>query len=266
MPRIRAVLFDLDDTLVHDQQGYRAAAAAAWAAVAGSAVDEDELFAELRRASRKRWEESPAREYCRAVGLFPLAGLVTSFPGEGEELAAMQEWAPGYRRSVWRRVLTHLGGSRALAGDLSQAFSEHTLAGARPLEGARALVQALDGRYRLGVVTNGAVDLQGAKLEASGLSGHFQAVAISTELGYAKPDARIFRHVTDALGIAAHEALVVGDNRVNDIEGGVAAGLQAVWLQPDRERWPETPPGSTAVAALSDVADVIAALDSGQTG
>ncbi len=257
---IKAILFDLDDTLVHDQAGYRAAAIDAWQHVAGIEVDHDELFRELRRVSRARWEESPAREYCRGVGLFPLAGLVTAYPGESEPLLALRQWSAEYRSDVWRKVLGRLGGPKKAATEIGSEFASRTLSGARALDGALELLDALK-HYRLGIVTNGAVDLQSAKIEASGLARHFEVVAISTVIGSGKPDSRIFSHVMEALEVGAAECVVVGDNKVNDIEGGLAAGMQAIWFQPDAERWAEAPEGASVVGSLADVTGAITRLD-----
>ena len=259
--RIRAVLFDLDDTLVHDRAGYRDAAAGAWRSVIGSEADPDLLIAALRQASRKFWDESPAREYCLGVGLFPLAGLVSQFPGDGHALNLLRAWAPGYRLDVWRKVLSKMGASKALAPGIAIEFTGRTLIGARPLDGAVAAVEALGGAYRLALITNGAADLQTAKLQASGLAPHFASRSISTQVGYGKPDARIFQHAIDALGVNASETVIVGDNRINDIVGGIDAGLRAVWLQPDREKWPEAPEGAAIIDSLHGLAAVIAGLE-----
>ena len=45
-----------------------------------------------------------------------------------------------------------------------------------------------------------------------------------------KPDAAIFTLTLDALGVAAEEALFVGDNQVADVGGSRDAGLTAVWI------------------------------------
>jgi putative hydrolase of the HAD superfamily len=80
------------------------------------------------------------------------------------------------------------------------------------------------------VITNGPSDLQRRKLAVAGLEAHLPLVFISGEVGYGKPDPRIFEHALSKLGIAPGEALMVGD-RVNlDVAGARAAGVHAVWL------------------------------------
>ena len=55
----------------------------------------------------------------------------------------------------------------------------------------------------------------------------------SSQVGYPKPELGFFRSVEQALGLAPHELLLVGDDFRNDIEGAVAAGWHARWVHRD---------------------------------
>jgi putative hydrolase of the HAD superfamily len=255
---IKAVLFDLDDTLVHDQATYKAATETAWRDVVGTAVDPDELYRTLRRQSRKRWEVSPSPQYCQEIGLFPLACLVSGFPGDSVALGQLRGWGPGYREAVWTKVSSRHGAPKALAPALAERFAAAVFAGARPMDGAIEAVEGLAGRYRLAVVTNGAADLQRAKLASARLGSAFDFVAISTEVGYGKPDARVFQHVLRALGVQAGEAVHVGDNPENDIRGASEAGLQPIWFRHSASS--DHPEGVPALTRLQDLPGLIASL------
>jgi putative hydrolase of the HAD superfamily len=67
-------------------------------------------------------------------------------------------------------------------------------------------------------------------LRALGIDHYFDAIHLSTRLGAAKPDPAIFRAALDYHKVEAGHALHVGDSWREDIEGAVAAGLRAVWL------------------------------------
>jgi putative hydrolase of the HAD superfamily len=54
---------------------------------------------------------------------------------------------------------------------------------------------------------------------------------VSSEIGYSKPDPRFFAAVAAQLGLPAEEIMLVGDDRVNDYEGALAAGWQAVLVE-----------------------------------
>jgi putative hydrolase of the HAD superfamily len=58
----------------------------------------------------------------------------------------------------------------------------------------------------------------------------FDAVTLSSETGYCKPDREIFEAAILALGIPASEVLLVGDSLHDDVEAGIRAGLSAVLI------------------------------------
>jgi putative hydrolase of the HAD superfamily len=94
-----------------------------------------------------------------------------------------------------------------------------------------ALVAALP-RVRLGVITNGELDYQLAKLERLGVLDRFEHVIASSEVGVTKPDARIFQLAVERFGAdaAATSTAYVGDRLVTDAVGAASAGLVGVWL------------------------------------
>lgn len=99
------------------------------------------------------------------------------------------------------------------------------------LPGAAALVEALTGKARMGIVTNGFTALQTARLERTGLKDAFSPVVISEQVGVAKPDRRIFEHALALMGHPPREqVLMVGDNPHSDIRGGLDAGIDTCWV------------------------------------
>ncbi len=80
------------------------------------------------------------------------------------------------------------------------------------------------------MITNGAPDLQRAKLEGAGLAPHFDIIVVSGEVGVGKPDPRVFELTLHALGTRPSEAVMVGDNPARDVLGAVSAGVRAVWV------------------------------------
>ncbi len=86
---------------------------------------------------------------------------------------------------------------------------------------------------RLGVISNGGGDQQRHKLEAMGLSDHFDTVVISGDLGRAKPDPAIFKRACELAGRDAAECVYVGDRLETDARAATRAGMRGVFL--DRE-------------------------------
>lgn len=83
---------------------------------------------------------------------------------------------------------------------------------------------------RLGIITNGDLDFQTAKLDGVELSARVEHVIASGSLGYAKPDPRIFRYACTEFGVDPSDAAYVGDRLRTDAIGAIAAGLAGVWI------------------------------------
>jgi HAD superfamily hydrolase (TIGR01509 family) len=104
--------------------------------------------------------------------------------------------------------------------------------GRRVFEDAFEMLDELRDRgYRLAAVTNrslgGATFLN--EIDALGLGGYFEHWAISCDLGYMKPHPEIFRHALEALDVAPQETVMVGDSLRADVAGAQALGMVAVW-------------------------------------
>lgn len=93
-------------------------------------------------------------------------------------------------------------------------------------DGVRGTLGALDGRVRLGVLTNGVPAVQRAKLDHNDLLEHFDAVVTSYEAGAHKPDSAAFDAARGTL--PADRYVMVGDDEPGDVEGARAAGFEAV--------------------------------------
>jgi HAD superfamily hydrolase (TIGR02253 family) len=102
-----------------------------------------------------------------------------------------------------------------------------------PVPGAVEMVKALRERFSLGVITNGLPDVQYRKIEAIGLGGLFSTIILSEEIGIRKPDPRIFQMAARALKVQPEECLFVGDSHRNDVIGSKAAGMQSCWYNRD---------------------------------
>ena len=83
----------------------------------------------------------------------------------------------------------------------------------------------------VGLVTNGQHALQYAKLAHTGLEYVFDEIIVSGDVGVEKPDREIFDLACEKLGLDPREAVYVGDNRRNDIDGAAGAGMRTVWIK-----------------------------------
>jgi putative hydrolase of the HAD superfamily len=245
-----ALLFDLDDTLVLEEP----AAVAAFEATARSVegIDAARLAVDVRAQARALWRAAPTHPYCVRVGISSSEGLWCRFEGEAADVRALREWAPAYRRSAWALALADQGvADPALAEQLGERFGTERRARHHTFADVPAVLAALD--VPMAIVTNGAACLQREKLAASGLAGHFGAVVVSGDLGIGKPDVSVFRRALSLLGTDG--GVMVGDSLDRDIEGALAAGLGAVWIN----RF-GTGPGRDGVPEISTLAELPGAL------
>ncbi|MGO4459385.1 HAD family hydrolase [Streptomyces sp. M-16] len=106
----------------------------------------------------------------------------------------------------------------------------------------------------VGILTNGAGDIQRAKIKAAGLADVVDAVAISEEIGARKPDPKAFQSALALCGTdRPGEAWMVGDNPEGDIAGAHQAGLRTIWVR--GRPWPRHLPA--AHHSVDSVADAI---------
>lgn len=114
------------------------------------------------------------------------------------------------------------------------------------LPGAAEFMRELKGRGRVYLITNGTPAAQYGRLESLGLSGFFDGVFVSDEIGYAKPDVRFFEFVLAAAGTKKEECLVIGDSLTSDIKGANASGIESIWFNPKGKNAAGARPDHTA--------------------
>ena len=82
---------------------------------------------------------------------------------------------------------------------------------------------------KLGLITNGSVRMQSAKLTCLALAPAFDTILISEAEGVSKPDPEIFRRALARLRTGPEHAVFVGDHTEVDVCGARGAGMKAVW-------------------------------------
>ena len=124
------------------------------------------------------------------------------------------------------------------------------------LPGAQEVVQALYGRYKLAVVTNGLRDVQRPRLQRSTIGKYFAQLIISEEVGAAKPDPAYFEAAFQRIGNPPKaEVLLIGDNWSSDIEGGTRYGLDTCWFNPNGQ--PRRGPVQYEIARLEELLEFL---------
>lgn len=114
--------------------------------------------------------------------------------------------------------------------------------------GAKTVIRQLrDAGLKVGVLSNGEGAAQRQKLDQTGLAAEFDAVAISDEIGYRKPDPAAFSTAAAMIGCEVHEVAMIGNGVDDDLAGALAAGLaRAISIDPELA-------GAGFVARLDDL-------------
>jgi 2-haloalkanoic acid dehalogenase type II len=198
MPPIKAVLFDLDDTL--------------WPIVPVIKRAEDVLY---------DWLRIHVPAVAQRVS-------IESMRERRQELMAIdpvyQIDLHGLRHAVLTEAFTNSGEDVSLVDKAMEVFSR-ARNDVAPFSDVLPTLNSLRNRVALGTVTNGMADLR-----SIGLSHFFHTSIAAYHFGSAKPDPAIFLAACEALKVAPHEAVYVGDDPLLDVEAAKNAGLHSVWM------------------------------------
>jgi putative hydrolase of the HAD superfamily len=218
MTVIKAVLFDLDDTL--------------WPIVPVIQRAETLMYAWLMRnapavAQRVSIESMRARRQA----------LMATDPVYQLDLRRL-------RRAVLIEAFIDAGLDPAPVEQAMEVFSRARNE-VTPFPDVLPALTQLRNRVALGSVSNGVADL-----EAIGIAHFFEASIAAHHFGSAKPDAAIFLAACEALNVVPQEAVYVGDDPVLDVEGAQRAGLRAVWMNRPEQEPPRLLPGHVRPDAI----------------
>ncbi len=231
---LKAVLFDLDDTLLWDDRSVQEAFEATCAEAAKhAAVNPEELEASVRKEARSLYESFETFAFTKMIGINPFEGLWANFTqGENENFRKLEKLAPGYRTESWTRGLAALGiEDRELGYKLGELFPAERRRRPYVYEETFRVLDALKGSYQLLLLTNGSPDLQKEKLAGvPNIAPYFDHIVISGEFGVGKPATSIFNHALGLLGIAAEEGIMIGDKLTTDILGSGNIGMRNIWI------------------------------------
>ena len=162
-----------------------------------------------------------------AIGTPPAAMLAL----RAEVAAEHPHWAhdlSAIRLETIRRALRRHGDDPALAEIAFDVFFEARHA-VTLYDDVLPGLERLASRYRLVAVSNG-----NAEVHRIGLERFFSGSVSARLHGVAKPDATIFLAACAAAGAAPNQVLHLGDDLATDVDGALAAGLQAGWIcRPD---------------------------------
>lgn len=117
--------------------------------------------------------------------------------------------------------------------------------------GVHEMLEYLQGKCLIGVLTNGFSEVQYEKIRTNRLDRFIQRMVISDEIGIQKPDTRLFRYAEACTGAIPGAVYMIGDNPDNDIRGAIAAGWKSVYY--DRKGKPLTTDSDLLLSRTPDI-------------
>jgi putative hydrolase of the HAD superfamily len=120
----------------------------------------------------------------------------------------------------------------------------------------RTLNELKERGIKLGLLTNGEAESQRAKVEKLGLTNFFTVCLIEGELGFGKPDRRIYQLALDSVHARAAHTWMLGDRLEFDIVGAQNVGIKGIWCDYQRKG---LPPDSKVVpdAIIHEISELI---------
>lgn len=202
---IRAVLFDLDNTLTHRDQ---------------SILAYSQHLAHTYQQQLQHDQISQIPSIIRRIdnGGYPKKELLTH---------------PSIAASVGYALQQELTWSSLPDLDeLTQFWFQQFGLSVVAMPGANSLLAELKQQgYKLAVISNGGHATRLTILQGLGFSHYFDEIISSELVGISKPNPEIFLHTSRQLNIVPENCLFIGDHPINDIQGATQAGMKALWLQ-----------------------------------
>ncbi|KAI7805722.1 N-acylneuraminate-9-phosphatase [Triplophysa rosa] len=237
--RVLAIIFDLDNTLVD---------------TAGAGRVAIQKVCDLLNSTQV--QESHIANICE---LFLQKLLHESFdPSEGRTIDDV-------RIRHWYEALQEARGTDpdpALASSCYYTWKNTRLQVLDLSPEVRTLLEELQEKYKLLLLTNGDSQTQWEKIKAVRCEGLFSEVVVGGDHPEQKPALSIFTYCFEHLGVQPRDCIMVGDSLSKDIQGGINAGVKAtVWINSDSRC---IPPGSVTpdytVPSVLNLMDVLAEL------
>jgi putative hydrolase of the HAD superfamily len=98
------------------------------------------------------------------------------------------------------------------------------------------IINKIKMQVKVAIITNGSTQRQKAKIMNTNLNSCFETIIISEEVGFSKPDNRIFELALNKLNVKPEDALFVGDDIEKDIGGCQNANINGIWFNPHNNK------------------------------
>lgn len=204
MPKIKTVIFDLDDTLLNRRIMFQPFSKKFVQYFFPSATDKE--YKQIRKVLEKY--------------------------DHGGFSARPQMFEP-----LYRELKTEKPPDKKLLQFWGENFPLNAMKARFPST-ERTLLALKKRGFHLGIITNGDTALQNKKIDNSNLRHFFEHILISGDFPWQKPDVKIFYAALQKFDLSPKQVIYIGDNLINDIHGAHSCGIQTVWANYRKQKNP----------------------------
>lgn len=203
----KGIIFDLDDTLI----SLKCTANDTWKIICeeysseNNTIDSKVLYEKITEVRLSYWEDSKSNDR-----------------GRKNQKEA--------RREIISMVFEQLDLPKADIFAVADTYSERRLGALKLFPMVYETLRELKERgVKLALITNGEAKIQRYKIEKFDLQRYFDCILIETEVGFGKPDTRIFERAMGEMQVNPKQVWSVGDNLIWDIEAPQKLGIYSIW-------------------------------------
>ncbi|XP_062503493.1 N-acylneuraminate-9-phosphatase-like [Corticium candelabrum] len=232
---LRAVLFDLDNTLINTTEADNTA-----------------------YASVQKLLERKVSDPSEVTNLFTT--LLAAEPVDLNCTKNVDEW----RTILWARSLEQAMTDESLCKEAYSVWKKTRLANMVFNVETVDLLHAVRSQYKIVLLTNGDSQVQWEKIRQCDAEKLFDAVVVSGDTEWEKPDSRIFSFACQLVGLQCENAVMIGDNLNTDIQGAINANLlSSIWFQPSGDGYAAgtEPQAEYSVARLAQLPGILKQIE-----
>lgn len=157
----------------------------------------------------------------------------------------------------WESLINYYGFD-CVATDISNKYIERLTGKSYLIDGALELCQALYGKFKMYIVTNGQKSVQQGRLFPSPIFKYFDGCFISEDIGYEKPSNKFFEAIAKLIpNYEPEKAIIIGDSLTSDMAGGINAGIDTCWYNPHCKEPPSNIKLTYTVNSLDTIPQIL---------
>ena len=261
LPELKAILFDLDDTLVPEMEPEREALLVVCGLVeAKYGADPEQMLKTIDESCHRLWAQWSTPSIYSEIAYAAWEGLWGPWDDPRYGLGNNEDTINQHKRDAWDEILSEYGVQDVELRD--EIIEQHRVERVKrlvPYDGVGEVLTQVGETYPLAIVTNGSPAVQRFKLSEAGLSDYFEVVVASGDVGIGKPRPEPFTAALEGLEVSPEETVMIGNSWSSDIQGAANLNMPSIWF--NAEGLPRPDKGSPPTIEISSVSEILGAIE-----